>query len=209
LGIHFTELEEVGMKSQVDIKYATMKSFPLLVTLVSCVDKNGNPNIITITYITGVNEEPPMIGIAMRPEKYSNHMIKETGDFTVNIPTNELLAKIDYCGTYSGQNVDKFKRTGLTSQKSARIKSSIIEECPINLECKLVQTVKLPSHDLFIGEVVALHIDKKFLKKCTDSDEIPDFSKLNFIFTTFLDYRKIGKKIGTAFEENKFITKTS
>lgn len=190
------------MKTQVNIKNATMKSFPLTVTLVSCIDKKGKPNIITITYITGVNEEPPMIGIAVRPEKHSNHVIKDTGDFAVNIPTDELLAKIDYCGTYSGRNVDKFKKTGLTSQKSTKIKSPIIEECLINLECKLVQTVKLPSHDLFIGEVVALHIDKKFLKKCTDGG-MPDFSRLNFVFTTFLDYRKIGKKIGTAFEESK------
>jgi len=197
------------MKTQVNIKNATMKSFPLPVTLVSCIDEKGKPNIITITYITGVNEEPPMIGIAVRSEKYSNHVIRDTGDFAVNIPTDELLAKIDYCGTYSGRDVDKFEKTGLTPQKSARIKSPIIEECPINLECKLVQIVKLHSHDLFIGEIVALHIDKKFLKKCTDSDEIPDFSKLNFVFTTFLDYRKIGKKIGTAFDESKLITKTS
>ena len=195
------------MKTQVDIKNATMKSFPLPVTLVSCIDKKGKPNIITITYVTCVNEEPPMIGIAMRPEKYSNYMIKDIGDFAVNIPTSELLAKIDYCGTYSGHTVDKFKKTGLTSQKSVKIKSPIIEECPINLECKLVQTVKLPSHDLFIGEIMVLHIDENFLKKGTDSDEMPDFSKLNFVFTTFLDYRKIGKKIGTSFEENKLIRK--
>jgi len=196
------------MKTQVNIKNATMKSFPLPVTLVSCIDRKGKPNIITITYITGANEDPPMVCIAVRPEKYSNHVIKDTGDFVVNIPTSELLAKIDYCGTYSGKNVDKFKKTGLTPKKSDRIKSPIIKECPINLECKLVQTVKLPSHDLFIGEIVALHVDKKSLKKCTDSDKIPNFSKLNFVFTTFLDYRKIGKKIGTAFEESKLITKT-
>jgi len=191
------------MKTQVDIKNATMKSFPLPVTLVSCIDKRGKPNIITITYITGVNEEPPMIGIAVRSKKYSNYVIKDTSGFAVNIPTSELLAKIDYCGTYSGRDVDKFEKTGLTPQKSARIKSPIIKECPINLECKLVQTVKLPSHDLFIGEVVALHIDKKLLKKCTGSSEMPNFSKLDFVFTTFLDYRQIGKKIGTVFEESK------
>lgn len=191
------------MKTQVSIKNATMKSFPLPVTLVSCIDKKGRPNIITITYITGVNEEPPMIGIAVRPEKYSNRMIKDTGDFTVNIPTDELLAKIDYCGTYSGRSTDKFKGIGLTPQKPTKIKSPIIEECPINLECKLMKIIKLPSHDFFIGEVVALHVDNKFLKKYPDSDKIPDFSKLNFVLTTFLDYRKIGKKIGIAFEESK------
>jgi flavin reductase (DIM6/NTAB) family NADH-FMN oxidoreductase RutF len=180
------------MKTKTQIKEATMKTFPLPVTLVTSVDGNGNPNIITITYVTGVNEDPPMIAIAIRPEKYSNKIIKDSGEFVVNVPTLEILSKIDYCGTFSGKDVNKFKNTNLTSVKSNKVKPPLIKECPINIECKVTKIINLPSHDLFVGEVVALHGD------CLNK-------RLDFVLTTFLDYHVIGKKIGTAFKENQKI----
>ena len=185
------------MKKKIDVKNATMKAFPLPVTLVTCMDKKGNPNIITVTYVTGVNEEPPMVAIAIRPEKYSNKLIRETKEFAINVPTKELLSKIDYCGSFSGQEVDKFAETGLNTDKASVIQTPLIKECPISLECKLVKTISFPSHDLFVGEVVAVHVEKELLL-----DEIPDFSRLCFLLTTFFDYREIGKKVGTAFKEH-------
>lgn len=187
------------MKIQIKTDNATMKTFPLPVTLVSCVDKKGVPNIITITYVTGVNEEPPIMGIAIGCKKYSNKLIKETGEFVINIPTKELLSKIDYCGTYSGKEVNKFQETGLSPEKAAYVKSPLIKECPINIECKVMQVINFPSHDLFIGKVVALHVDGNVLL----NKDMPDFDKLDFLLTTFLNYHIIGKKVGIAFKEHQ------
>lgn len=185
------------MKTKLPIEQATMKIFPLPVALVSCIDNNGNPNIITVTYITGVNEEPPMIGIAIRPEKYSNNLIRQSEEFAVNIPSADLLPKIDFCGSVSGKQINKFKNASLTQIKSSKIKTPLIKECPINIECKLQRVIQFPSHDFFIGRIVALHIDRNILK----NGKI-NFSKLDFVLTTFLDYRVIGRKIGIAFSES-------
>lgn len=186
------------MKTQVNLEEATMKAFPLPVVLVTCSDGMGKPNIITITYVTGVNEDPPMVGIAMRPQKYSNRLIRHSGEFVINVPTKDLLKEIDYCGTHSGRDADKFAETGMTTEKSAKLNAPSIKECPINMECRLVKVVNLPSHDLFIGEIVAMNVDEEFLNK-----GMPDFSRIRFLLTTFLDYREIGEKVGTAFKENK------
>ena len=169
---------------------ATMKTFPLPVTLVTSMGDDDSPNIITITYITGVNEDPPMIALAVRPEKYSNKLIKKFGEFVVNVPTLDLLSEIDYCGTFSGKDVNKFDNTKLTPLKSSIVKPPLIKECPINVECKVNKIISLPSHDLIVGEVVALHGD------CVGKD-------LDFVLTTFLDYRVIGGKVGKAFEVSK------
>lgn len=170
------------------MKPVTMITFPLPVTLVTVVDNEGNPNILTITYVTGVNEDPPMIAIAIGHDKYSNKLIKETKEFVVNVPTIEILSEVDYCGTYSGRDVDKFEHTKLTPVNSDKVRPPLIKECPINIECKVVKIIALPSHDLFIGEVLAVHGD------CIEKE-------LDFILTTFLDYRVIGRKVGKAFEE--------
>ncbi len=186
------------MKILISLKEAAMKAFPLPVTLVTCKGKDEKLNIITVTYVTGVNEEPPMIGISVRPQKYSNRLIRDAEEFVVNVPEKDLLAEIDYCGAYSGRDVNKFEKTGLTPEKPFKINTPLIKECPINIECKLAKIINLPSHDFFIGEIVSIDVDEDFLDK-----DMPDFSKIRFLLTTFLDYREIGKKVGTAFKENK------
>lgn len=192
-------------KKLLSLKMATMTSLPLPVSLVSSVGPDNVPNILVITYITGVNEEPPMFGIAIRPQKFSHRLIKSTGEFVINIPTAKLLKEIDFCGTFSGKNVHKFNYLGLTPLKARCIRVPIIAECPINIECRVKQIIHLPSHDFFIGEAVALHIDRDIV--CRRKNQygllLPDFSCLSFLFTTFLDYRVVGPKVGTAFQEHK------
>lgn len=185
------------MKIRIKNEQTTMKTFPLPVTLVSSVDKQGNPNIMVVTYVTGVNENPPMIAIAVRREKYSNRLIKETKEFVVNIPTADILSKVDYCGTYSGKHLNKFEKAVLTPEKAVEVKPPLIKECPINIECKVMKVINLPSHDLFIGKVVALHGNEIYIHK---NELVLD--NLSFILTTFFDYRIIGEKIGTAFNES-------
>lgn len=184
-------------KRIINIKNAAMNSLPLSVNLITSTTKDNIPNIITITYITAVNEEPPMFGIAIRPQKYSCNLIKSLKEFVINIPTTDLLAEIDFCGSYSGQKVNKFIETVLTPVKAKKVNPPLIKECPINLECIVREIIKLPSHTLFIGEAVEMSVDEKFVK---DGDI--DFDKIQFLFTTYLDYRIIGQKVGTAFKEH-------
>lgn len=197
--------KETNMKKTIQLEMATMTTLPLPVTLVTSISKDNIPNIAVVTYVTGVNEQPPMFGIALRPQKYSNSLIKQTKEFVINIPTKEILKEVDYCGTYTGRNIRKFEKLKLTPEKAQKVKTPLIAECPVNIECRLRQIIKLPSHDFFIGEAVALHIEKNFIsrKKNKYSVLLPEFKNLHFLFTTFLDYRLIGKKMGTAFEEQQ------
>jgi len=197
------------IKKLLPLKMATMTSLPLVVTLVSSIGKNKKPNIMVVTYVTGVNEEPPMFGVAIRPQKHSNSLIKFSKGFVINIPTLKLIREIDYCGTHTGRSVQKFDKLKLTAVKASKVKAPLIRECPINIECKLKRTVKLPSHDFFIGEAVALHVDKKLVanRKNKYGVLLPKSDQLDFLFTTFLDYRVIGKQKGTAFQEHKKLKK--
>jgi len=193
------------VKKLLPLKMATMTSLPLAVTLVSSIGKDNKPNIMVVTYVTGVNEEPPMFGIAIRPQKHSNSLIRFSRGFVINIPTLKLIKEIDYCGTHTGRSVQKFGQLGLLPIKARKVKAPLIAECPINIECQLDKIVKLPSHDFFIGKVVVLHVDKKLVegKKNIYGVLLPKFNQLDFVFSTFLDYRVIGEKKGTAFQGHK------
>ncbi|MEO0075447.1 MAG: flavin reductase family protein [candidate division WOR-3 bacterium] len=111
-------------------------------------------NIITVTLIHIFSFAPPLLGIGIKPERYSYNLIKEIGDFVVNIPTKELLKETKFCGTKSGRDYNKFKETNLTPEKSLSVKSVSIKECPVNIECKVVQEIVSGDRTWFIGEVV-------------------------------------------------------
>ena len=143
------------------------------VVLVTCVDDCGRANIITLAWVGVVCSEPPQIGIAIRPDRYSHGLIEKSGQFVVNIPGEDLLGAADICGTVSGRDVDKFARTGLTPEPASQVAPPLIAECPVNIECVLRHKLTLGSHDLFIGEVVAVHVDRTVL---TEKGRI-DFAK--------------------------------
>ena len=105
------------------------------------------------------------MGIGVRPERHSHCLIRETGEFVVNVPPERLLENVDYCGMVSGREVDKFEATGLTRAPASLLKTPIIAECPINIECRVTQIIPLGSHDLFLGEVVAVQIDEEVLNE--------------------------------------------
>jgi len=144
--------------------------YPTPVVMVSCVDKEGNPNIITLAWVGIVCSDPPMIGISIRPSRYSYKLISESDEFVVNIPTVDLAKQTDHCGMVSGRDVDKFKETGLHAKPSSKIKAPLIEECPMNIECKVRQTINLGAHVLFIGEVVAVNVDESILNEKGEID---------------------------------------
>lgn len=147
---------------------------PMPVVMVSCQDKGERPNIITIAWSGIACSEPPMISIAIRKGRFSHGIISESKEFVVNIVTETLLSQTDYCGTKSGRGVDKFKETKLTPIRGTKVNAPLIKECPINLECMIKNVASLGSHDLFIGEIVATHIDSEYL----DERGKPDITKL-------------------------------
>lgn len=137
--------------------------YPLPVVMVSVADKAGNHNIITIAWAGTVCSNPPMVSISVRPERHSYAMIKETGEFVINLTTKDLVYATDYCGVKSGRDVDKFKEMNLTPIPGDKVKAPMIAESPVNLECKVTEVIALGSHDMFLAEVVAVHVDDKYM----------------------------------------------
>jgi len=137
--------------------------YPLPVVMVSMADKNGKPNIITIAWAGTVCTNPPMVSISVRPERYSYPILKETGEFVINLTTRELTFATDYCGVKSGRDVDKFKELGLTALPGKEVAAPLIGESPVNLECCVRQVTPLGSHHMFLADVVAVHADEKYM----------------------------------------------
>jgi flavin reductase (DIM6/NTAB) family NADH-FMN oxidoreductase RutF len=137
--------------------------YPLPVVMVSVADKEGKNNIITIAWAGTICSNPPMVSISVRPERYSYDIIKETGEFVINLTTKDLTYATDYCGVKSGRDVDKFKEMGLTALPGKEVKAPLIAESPVNIECKVTQVIPLGSHDMFLAEVVAVHVDEKYM----------------------------------------------
>lgn len=165
--------------------------YPCPVVLVTSSDGTGKPNIITLAWVGVVCSDPPMIGIAIRPGRYSYALIERRGEFVVNIPTKDLLNQTEYCGVISGRDVDKFSKSGLTPQPSSKVAPPLIRECPVNLECKVRKKIRLGSHDLFIGEVVSLHVEEDLL----DSRGDVDFSKTCAMTYMHVGYWEIGNRL--------------
>ena len=136
----------------------SLPGFPLVI---GCIGKN----LITLAAISMVSfDNPPLIMMGIVPKRYSFELIKKIKDYSINIPTTDLLEAVQYCGKVSGRDVkDKFEIAGLTPVKASKISSYLIKECPVNLECKVVHTLDLGgSHTWFVGEVVAAHITKDY-----------------------------------------------
>ncbi|MBI4297004.1 MAG: flavin reductase family protein [Chloroflexi bacterium] len=166
--------------------------YPVPMVMVSCVDSNGKPNIITIAWAGVVNSTPPMLSVALRHSRYSYGLIKQTGDFVINIPKEDQAWAADFCGQVSGRDVDKFKEAHLTPIKASLVKSPLIQECPVNLECVVKQRMDLGSHELFWGEVVATHIDEEY---CDERGHW-DIARLRPLAYCGGDYWSLGKLVG-------------
>ena len=147
---------------------------PLPAVMVSCAAEGYQPNIITISWIGIVNSEPPMLSISVTPQRFSYNIIKKSGEFVVNLTSENNLKVVDFCGTKSGCDVDKFETLNLTPLKASKVSAPLIKECPINLECKIRQSSILGTHEMFVAEIVSMHIDEEYL----DSRGRPDIDKL-------------------------------
>lgn len=137
--------------------------YPLPAVMVSVADREGRTNIITVAWAGTICTNPPMVSISVRPSRYSHHMILETGGFVINLTTRALVRATDYCGVRSGRDVDKWKEAGLTPMRSDAVDAPCIAECPVNIECRVVRTEQLGSHDMFIAEVAVVHVDDRYM----------------------------------------------
>jgi len=169
----------------------TTALYPTPVVLVTCVEGSQRPNIITLAWVGVVCSEPPQIGIAIRPGRYSHPIIEKTGEFVAAIPSEELLYAVDLCGTVSGRDADKFEKAGLTPEPATKVSPPLIAECPVNMECQVRHKLSLGTHDLFIGEVVAVHVDKAVLNE----RGIIDFDKAKLISYNNGEYRRVGEML--------------
>ena len=169
------------------------------VVMVTCGVDSSSCNIITLAWVGVVCSEPPTLAISVRPSRHSHSLIAEGGEFVVNVPTSELVFETDYCGVVSGRRVEKAREMKLTYENASRVRVPLIAECPVNVECVVRQMLPLGSHDLFLGEVVAVHADSSVLGENGDLD----FTKVHPI--TYLEpframrgeYWSVGEKLGS------------
>ena len=138
--------------------------YPSPASLVTSVDAAGKPNIITLGETFNLSiRSPAIVGIAIAPERYSHQLIREQGEFVVNLPPASLLPQALQVGSMSGRDHDKFAEIGLTPLPATHVKPPLIAECPVNIECKLLFVQTIGDHDLFAGEVLAHHVDPEVL----------------------------------------------
>ena len=159
-------------------------------------------NFMALGWLTRVNFKPPMLGVAVNQGHASHAAIVETGEFSVNFPTVEMVEVTDYVGLVSGKRVDK---SGLFNLFYGKLKGApMISECPLTMECKLVETVELPTNSFLIGEIVGAYSEERFL-----TDGVPDIKKINPFLLTMPDngYWSVGELVGRAWSDGKAMKK--
>ena len=166
--------------------------YPVPAVMVSCRREGEKPNIITVAWAGTICSDPAMVSISVRKERYSHDIIKDSGEFVVNLTTRKLCYATDYCGVKSGRNTDKFADMHLTPQQSVKIDAPAIKESPVNIECKVKDIIELGSHDMFIAEVVAVNVDEKLL----DSKGALRLQDADLIAYSHGQYYTLGDNIG-------------
>lgn len=167
--------------------------YPLPVVMVSVRDGEGKDNIITVAWAGTVCTNPPMVSISVRPERYSYHMLKESGEFVINLTTEELCRAADYCGVKSGRDVDKFRELGLKKEEASVVGAPMIGQSPVNIECRVTKVEELGSHHMFLARVEAVHADEAWM----DEKGRFDLNKALPAAYSHGEYYGLGRKLGT------------
>ena len=167
--------------------------YPLPAVMVSVRDKEGNDNIITVAWTGTVCTNPPMLYISVRPERHSYKALHETGEFVVNLTTEKLAKATDFCGVRSGRDMDKFEQTDLKKGEAKKINAPVIEDSPVNIECRVREEVALGSHTMFIADVVHVTVDDAYM----DEKGKFELNKTGLLAYSHGEYLGLGKKIGT------------
>ena len=164
---------------------------PVPPVMVTCGDME-NSNIITVAWTGIINTKPPRLSISVRPTRFSYNIIKEKGEFAVNLTPAALVRTADYCGIYTGAKVDKFAKTGLTKAEAQKIQAPIIAECPLALECKVTDIIPQGTHDLFLAEIVAVDVDESII----DSKGKLRLERAGLAAYAHGEYYELGRRIG-------------
>ena len=182
-------MEEKSYKKQ--IWKPSVITSPVPPVLVTC--GNGEDiNVFTVAWTGTLNTQPPMTYISVRPERYSYTMIKESGEFVINLTTEELVRAADFCGVRSGRNTDKFEKMGLIPMPASKVSAPIIAQSPVNIECRVNRIIPLGSHDMFIADIVALDISEEFI----DKNGRLCLEKAGLLAYAHGDYFALGKRLG-------------
>lgn len=163
---------------------------PVPAVLITSRNKEGKDNVFTVGWIGTACTKPPMITVAIRPERLSYDFIKESNEFIVNIPSKDLVKAVDFCGVRSGRTTDKIKEMNFSLKNGNEVNVGFIEQCPINIECKLKSITALGTHDLFLAEVVCCHVDENLL----DEKGKIHFEKADLIAYSHGEYFQLNKK---------------
>lgn len=167
--------------------------YPVPAVMVSCAREGEKPNIVTVAWTGTICSDPVMVSISVRPERYSYDIIKETGEFVINLTTKEITRATDWCGVKSGRDVDKFKEMNLTQAPANHLKyAPIIVESPVNLECKVKEIKELGSHHMFLAEVVGVQVSEKYM----DANGKFELNQTELVAYSHGEYFTLGEKIG-------------
>ena len=164
---------------------------PLPTVMVSCGDME-HPNIITVAWAGIVNTHPPKLSISVRPGRFSHGLIRESGEFVVNMTSSTLVKQADFCGMYTGAKVNKFEKTGLTPVVASEVSCPMIEECPMSLECRVTDVIPMGTHDLFLADIVAVHADEELL----DEKGKLHVERANLVAFAHGEYFELGTCVG-------------
>ena len=165
---------------------------PVPPTLISCGTVDS-PNAFTVAWTGIINTKPPMTYISVRPSRFSYELIKNSGEYVINLPPSTLVRTVDMCGVKSGKDIDKFKTFGLTAEKSFEVGAPSIAECPVSIECRVKEIIPLGTHDMFISDIVGISVNEELMNKngklCLD--------RAGLMAYIHGEYFTIGKKIGS------------
>ena len=165
---------------------------PVPVVLISCgtVEK---PNVFTVAWAGTVCTHPPMISISVRPGRFSYPLIKESGEFVLNLPSASMARAVDFCGVKSGREVDKFALCGLTAVPAAGVSAPAVEECPVRFSCKVKSVTPLGTYDLFLAEIVSIEADEALFE---ENGRLA-LEKADLLAYSHGEYSTLGKKVGS------------
>ncbi len=166
--------------------------YPLPVVMVSCGEKGAKPNIVTVAWAGTICSDPVMVSISVRKERYSHPIISKTGEFVINLVTEDLTYATDYCGVKSGRDIDKFAELNLTPVQIDGVDAPAIAESPLNLACKVKEVKELGSHDMFIAEVVGVTVDDKYM----DESGKFNLNASGLVAYSHGEYFSLGEKLG-------------
>ena len=165
--------------------------YPIPAVMVSCGTMEKS-NIITIAWTGIINTNPAMVYISVRPNRFSYELIKEQGEFVINLTNKDLVYATDWCGVKSGSEFDKFKEMNLTKENGKFVKCPLIKESPVSVECKVKEIKELGSHNMIIADVLSIDADEKYI----DENGAFDINKCDLIAYSNGKYYSLGKQIG-------------